>query len=144
MHKRRIATLIAATTGAFALFSTQASAITWERDTATALKPSTSGSAVWSYSPNGDANAAFQANGDSFFVSDNRADGQSGVAEWRLYNTSGTLVRGGTVWMNLGAGESRWKGKDFTEGYKLTFRVCRGHYDGTYLEHCGNWVTTKA
>ncbi|MEU6253216.1 hypothetical protein [Streptomyces sp. NPDC047043] len=144
MRNRRIATAIAATVGAFTLFSTQASAITWENDFATGLSPSSSGSSVWSYSPYEDANAAFQENGDWFFVSDNRADGFSGVAEWRLYNTSGTLVRGGYVWMNLGAGESRWQNKDFTEGYKLQFRACRGHSGGTYLEHCDSWVTTTA
>ncbi|MFI0963952.1 hypothetical protein ACH4S8_21420 [Streptomyces sp. NPDC021080] len=144
MRKRRIAAAIAATAGAFMLFSTQASAITWEKDFATGLSPSSSGSAVWSYSPNEDASAAFQENGDWFFVSDNRADGFSGVAEWYLYNPSGTLVRGGTVWMSLGAGESRWQNKDFAEGYKLKFRACRGHSDGTYLEHCDSWVTTTA
>ncbi|MCX5265469.1 hypothetical protein [Streptomyces sp. NBC_00199] len=144
MRKRRIATVVAAAIGAFTLFSTQASAITWEKDFATGLAPSSSGSAVWSFSPQEDGNAAFQKNGDWFFVSDNRADGFSTVAEWRLYNTSGTLVRGGNVWMNLGAGESRWKNKDFTEGYKLQFRVCRGHSDGTFLEHCGSWVSIAA
>ncbi|MEV0639153.1 hypothetical protein AB0I77_30300 [Streptomyces sp. NPDC050619] len=144
MRKRRITTVIAAAVGAFTLLSTQASAITWEKDFATGLSPSSSGTAVWSTSPYEDASAAFQKNGDWFFVADNRADGNSAVAEWRLYNTSGTLVRGGYVWMNLGAGESRWKNKDFTEGYNLRFRACRGHSDGTYLEHCDSWVSTTA
>lgn len=75
MRKRRIAAVIAAAVEAFTLFSTQASAITWEKDFATDLSPSSSGSAVWSTSPYDDASAAFQENGDWFFVADNRADG---------------------------------------------------------------------
>ncbi len=144
MRKRRIAAVVSAAVGAFVLLSTQASAITWEKDFATALSPAASGSAVWSYGPNEDSNAAFQKNGDSFFVSDNRADGFSAVAQWRLYNRSGTLVRGGDIWMNLGAGESRWKFKDLTEGYNLKFRACRGHSGGTSVEHCDGWVSTTA
>lgn len=126
------------------LLSTQASAITWETDSATGLSPSSSGSNVWAHSSYEDASAAFQENGDWFFVSDNRADGFSAATQWRLHNSSGTLVRGGTIWMRLGAGESRWQNKDFTEGYQLQFRICRGHYGGTYLEHCGGWVYTTA
>lgn len=126
------------------LLSTQASAITWEENSATALAPSASGSNVWAYGPNEDANAAFQENGDWFFISDNRADGYSAATQWRLNNTSGTLVRGGTIWMRQGAGESRWQDKDFTEGYKLQFRICRGVYGGTSVEHCSGWVYTTA
>ncbi|MFD5520737.1 hypothetical protein [Streptomyces sp. NPDC127066] len=140
-----MATAVAAMAGAFILLSTQASAITWEKDFATGLTPgNTNPSGVWAYGPNEDADAAFREDGDWFFVADNRADGFSADAQWRLYNKSGTLVRGGDVWMNLGAGESRWQNKDFTEGYNLQFRVCRGHSDGTYLEHCSGWVSTTA
>src|SRR5262245_25576987 len=127
MRKRRIATAVTATVGAFMLLSTQASAITWEDDVATVQSPSSSGSAVWAISPYEDASAAFQENGDWFFVADNRQDGMSAVADWRLYNKSGTLTRGGVIWMKLGASNARWKNKNFTEGYKLQFRVCRGH-----------------
>lgn len=144
MRKKRIATVIATSVAAFALLSTQASAITWEDDVATGNAPSSSGSAVWTSNPYEDAEAAFQENGDWFFVADNRADGMSAAAEWRLNNSSGTLVRGGVVWMTQGAGNAAWQNKDFTEGYKLQFRSCRGHHGGTWLEHCSPWVYTTA
>ncbi|MFC9755578.1 hypothetical protein [Streptomyces sp. NPDC056921] len=140
MRKKRIATVIAASMGAFALLSTQAFAITWETDVATATSSSSGG--PWTWLKTDDVGAAFAAAGDWFFISDNRADGMSADVQWQLKNSSGTLVRGGSIWMKEGAGDSRYKNKDFTEGYKLTWRVCRGK--GTWVEHCSSYKTQTA
>lgn len=145
MQKKRIATVIAATAAAFTLLTTQASAITWEDDeVATATSTSTNG--PWNCSSSSQVDVCFAGDGDWFYVADTYADGMSAVAFWELRNSSGTLVRGGTIWNTSGAGESRYKNKDFTEGYKLKFRACRAHWGSTSYEpnDCGAWYVQSA
>lgn len=140
MFTKRILTVIAATAGAVALLSSPASAINWEYDNATGLNSSSDGPFTWLHTD--DVSGAFAPDGDWFFLADNRADGHGTLVDWRLKNSSGTLVRGGQIKMTLGAGEIRYQNKDFAEGYKLTWRVCREK--GTGLDHCSGWKTQTA
>ena len=141
---KRTGTVLAATAAAFTLFTSQASAIDWEKDVATAT--TTTASPPWSGEVTAYATARFTADGDWFWVKDNAKDGKSAVIKWELRNTSGTLVRGGSVWMTEGVGEGRYQNKDFTEGYKLYYKVCPIEWGSTWYEQdeCGVGLTVTA
>ncbi|MFJ7292482.1 hypothetical protein [Streptomyces collinus] len=129
---KRMATVAAAAAAAFTLLTSQASAIDWEHDVATATTTSSPG--PWQVRGNIFVSGLFAKNGDWFEVNDLEADDQSAFVMWELRNDSGVLVRGGKIWMTKGNGEGRYQNKNFTEGYNLKWRACAGDYGATWYD----------
>ncbi|MFD5743980.1 hypothetical protein ACFXJM_24380 [Streptomyces massasporeus] len=140
---KRIVTVVAAAAAAFTLFTSQASAIDWERDFATATTTSSPG--PWQVRGNTWVAGLFAKNGDWFEVQDLEADGKSGFVMWELRNDSGVLVRGGKIWMTKGNGEARYHNKNFPEGYNLKWRACAGDYGSTWYDafFCTEYAYTE-
>ncbi|WP_190197115.1 hypothetical protein [Streptomyces djakartensis] len=143
--RSRIATVIGGIAAATMLTITSASAVDGdERATSTGGPDSgaicTSGGS-WSQ-------ACFYHEGDWFGVRDTYEDGLSAVIEWFLQvPTTGEKVRSGRIWNPDGV-DAGWrsKNKDFTEGYYVNFRACRGSYSRLNVQagSCSPWHAKKA
>lgn len=127
MLKSRIATVVGAIAAATMLTVTTAHATDGD-ELATATTISSGG--PWSCAvSSGSASACFTANGDWFEISDLKADGHSAVATWELVRPSdGRIVRWGHIWNTSGVYTTRYKNKDFTEGYIVYWHACVGEW----------------
>ncbi|MFE5753464.1 hypothetical protein ACFQ7I_07120 [Streptomyces massasporeus] len=138
---KRIGTVAGALTSALLLTVTQASAAAkTERATAT---DGGSKNGKWECNAYyvGDwmqARVCFDQDGDWFEIYDAPgADGYSAVADWEIHN------RWGGIFNADGAGSTRFKNKDFPEGYKLRYRACLGNWSTKTIvaRKCSAWET---
>ncbi|MES5825205.1 hypothetical protein [Streptomyces sp. RG80] len=142
--RSRIGTVISGIAAATLLTITNASAVDGDERATGTTDPGTSAFCT----PDGSwAQACFYAYGDWFGVDDTYEDGLSAVVDWYLTTPLGEKTRSGRIWNPDGSNAGwRFKNKDFTEGYWVYLRHCRGSYSTLNVQagSCSTWHATKA
>ncbi|MFF0738963.1 hypothetical protein ACFYVL_01060 [Streptomyces sp. NPDC004111] len=105
---------------------TQATALTQERDLASATSSSTSG--PWKCTNNVYAEVCFSEDGDWFKIKDKEADGHSGVVHWSVIEPNGYTIRYGYIYNASGNGTVRYKNKNLPEGKAILIQPCHGDW----------------
>lgn len=128
----RFGTLAVAAVASVALSSGTASAIDIEKDQAvyTTASPNYTGAGWWfqkSGHGSGPALAAFNSNGDYWYLIDTLADGKAAAVRWKNYR-NGQLYRQGVCIQSHGAGTAGICNKNYYEDSTLYAETCL--YDG--------------
>lgn len=145
MRKSRIATVVGAAAAATMLTISTAFAVDGN-EVASATSTTSNGPWECAYHTT-PSYACFAEDGDWFKIADLDKDGNSQVAQWYLVRPADDFtVRAGAIWNTDGYLTTRYKNKDFAEGYIVHWRVCDGNW-GTkdiYENSCGAWVIDVA
>lgn len=142
MQFKRIATVAGTIAAATLLTDTPALALAFEDEIATATTTASDG--PWYCENSVGAEVCFTHDGDWIFVRDMKADGKSALMSWQVQDGN-NVIRWGYTWNTSGAGEYRYKNKDFPEGKVIQFWACQNDYSkGEPDESCspGRKVTT--